>query len=559
MRIGLDVGGTHTDAVVVGKGGIVATAKVLTDHSNLLNSVMAALTEVLSQVGAKSIRGITLSTTLTTNALLEGKNEQVGVIVSSGPGIDPTYFGIGKAYYVIEGSIDHRGIERKVLDKRQLDAAIESCRQQDLRSYALITKFSTRNPGQELLMEAGLAGQADFITAGHRLSGGLNFPRRITTSYFNSSVWRQYNLFARAVEDGMAAMGLDAPVSVLKADGGTMSLTASRNLPVQSILSGPAASIMGIAALCLIDRDAVVLDIGGTSTDIAIFAAGNPLLEQEGIPLCGRPTLVRALKTSSIALGGDSAIRFMNGSFTVGPDRIGPCMSAGGKSPALMDALNVAGVAAFGDTDASRQGIAGLSERAGVTPETAAGEVIGKALEKIKKGVSLMVTEINERPVYTVHDLLYSEHVDPACLYIVGGPAAAFAPLLSRALGLDTKVPRLHYVANAVGAALTRTTTDLELFADTERRMLLVPHLSVQKSVGRDYTLEVARRDAENYLRTSLATSGEPTAEAEVQILEASSFNMVQGSTTVGRNIRVRCQIKPGYIPEYLKAVRSEC
>ncbi len=559
MRIGLDVGGTHTDAVLVGKKGIIATAKVKTDHEQLLNSVLPALKEVLGEADRKNIENITLSTTLTTNALLENKTDQVGVIVSSGPGIDPQHYRIGDAYFIIDGSIDHRGLEKRSLDKKQLEQAVNDCRDRGIKAYAVATKFSTRNPDHELLMESAIGRDASVITAGHRLSGGLNFPRRITTAYFNSAVSRQFNEFARAVETGIAGLGITAPTTVLKADGGTMSLAASRIAPVQSILSGPAASIMGIAALCSISHDAVILDIGGTSTDIAVFAKGSPLLEQEGISLRGNPTLVRSLKTISIAMGGDSTIRIADGRLTVGPDRSGPCMAAGGAQPALIDALNVSEEAVFGDTAASHRGITELALRAGTSPEAVANEAIDIAIATITKAVQRMIKEIQEQPVYTIHDLLHAERIAPTQAYIVGGPAKAFADRLSSSLGMQTVVPQLHSVANAIGAAVTRTTMELELFADTERQVLLVPRLSVQKNISANYSLDQARKDAVQYLRASLDTTRQADDEIPVQILEASSFNMIQGSRMVGKNMRVRCQIRPGHSEEYLDGVRSSC
>jgi N-methylhydantoinase A/oxoprolinase/acetone carboxylase beta subunit len=407
-------------------------------------------------------------------------------------------------------------------------------------------------------MEAGIGG-ADVITAGHRLSGGLNFPRRITTAYFNSAVSRQFNDFALAIQNGIAELGLNAPVNVLKADGGTMSLASSRIAPVQSILSGPAASIMGIAALCSIAHDAIILDIGGTSTDIAIFAKGSPLLEQEGISLHGNPTLVRSLKTMSIAMGGDSTLRILEGRLSVGPDRSGPSLAAGGAHPALIDALNVTGESNFGNADASHRGIAELAQTAKTTPLVMAHEAIGIAVTAITHAVGHMIQEMNERPVYTIHELLHSAHIAPSQLYIVGGPAQAFADRLSKAFDMNTIVPRLHAVANAVGAAITRTTAALDLFADTERQVLLVPSLSVQKSIAPTYSLDHARRDAESYLRSSLEHSVGSTQDTEIQIIEASSFNMIHGSRMIGRNIRVRCQTKPGYITSYLAGVRSSC
>ena len=122
-------------------------------------------------------------------------------------------------------------------------------------------------------------------------------------------------------------------------------------------------------------------------------------------------------------------------------------------------------------------------------------------------------------------------------------------------MGLEAIVPDLHGVANAIGAALTRTTMDIELFADTEREVLLVPRLSIQKSIGRSYSLEEALLDAERYL---LSSAGMDDSE-NVQVIESSSFNMMHGARTAGRNIRVRSQIRPGLINDYVRGVRSSC
>ena len=339
MRIGLDVGGTHTDAVLIDSSGIIRAEKVPTDHTNLMSSVISALAAVLGTPPAAAPE-IHLSTTLTTNAILEGKTEPVGVLVSSGPGIHPRQHRIGDEYFAIEGALDHRGAERIPIDRKQLSSALAKCRERGIRSYAVVGKFSPRNAAHEQIMAAALAEQADFVASGHLLGGRLNFPRRITSAYFNAAVWRTCNRFADAVEAGLRELGVQPIIAILKADGGTMPLTRSRTMPVESILSGPAASIMGMTALCDIRGNAILLDIGGTSTDIAIVAGGVPLLVREGVGLGGRHTLVRGLLSGSIAIGGDSALRISHSVFSVGPDRCGPCMALGGAVPTLMDACN---------------------------------------------------------------------------------------------------------------------------------------------------------------------------------------------------------------------------
>ncbi len=368
MLIGLDVGGTHTDSVLIGREGIRAQAKVPTVHDNLLESVIGGVRAVLEGVDPSAVARVNLSTTLSTNAIVEGKAEKVGVIVTAGPGIDPASMTIGPHYAVVAGSIDHRGVEVMGLDGRGLESALKPFRKAGLRVFAAVGKFSTRNTAHENAIRDALAPHSDFTTAGHMLSGRLNFPRRIATAYYNSAVWRRYTEFADAVEKGMRSLGISAPLCVLKADGGTMPLGLSRTLPVETILSGPAASVMGIIALCDMRDDSVLLDIGGTTTDIAVFASGAPLIEPDGIALGGRRTMVRALCTRSIGVGGDSSLGFSDARVTVGPERRGPSMADGGSRPSLIDACNVAGFCSYGNTADSAKGIADLAKKHGMKP-----------------------------------------------------------------------------------------------------------------------------------------------------------------------------------------------
>ncbi|HSW62726.1 MAG TPA: hydantoinase/oxoprolinase family protein [Dissulfurispiraceae bacterium] len=551
MRVGLDVGGTHTDAVVVDTTGIVCSAKVPTNHSNLISSVMSALINVLG-AAPSPVSAVHLSTTLTTNALLEGKTEPVGVLVSSGPGIHPLHHRIGDAFFVVDGALDHRGAETLPLDAVQLGHALSACREREVRCFAVVSKFSPRNAAHEKLMAAALAKQSDFVTSGHMLGGRLNFPRRIATAYFNSAVWRTYNCFADAVEKGLLELGMKPGIAILKADGGTMPFAVSRSLPVQSILSGPAASIMGITALCDIHGDAVLLDIGGTSTDIAVVAGGAPLLVPDGIGLNGRQTLVRAMVSSSLAVGGDSALRASADGVSVGPDRCGPCMALGGSVPTLMDACNYGGLSHVGSLESSHRGMAALARQLRRDTSAVAREAVSRAVTAIKAAVDTLVGAVNEKPVYTVREMLHPERIVPRKIYMVGGPAHALSDAVSSAFNLDVFVPEQHAVANAIGAALARRTCDLELFADTERGVKLIPRLSRTERIDRSYALDHAKDDARQALLSLLA--GE--SSADVEIVEASSFNMIQGGRLAGKNIRVQCQLRPGIQEAYLSAFR---
>ncbi len=548
LYLGLDVGGTHTDAVLVGDKGIVSHYKAVTDHANLLLSVRKAIEEITRDIDKNKIRRINLSTTLSTNAIVEDKLEQVCVIISSGPGIDPENFTIGKSFNMIDGSIDHRGKVIKGLDAKIIARIGAEAAKKKIKTFAAVTKFSTRNPDHENEIAEGIKASFDFITLGHKLSGQLSFPRRIVTAYFNSAVWRLYNSFADAISKGLGELGISAEVNVLKADGGTMPFARSRDIPVESILSGPAASVMGIAALCDITRDCIMLDIGGTTTDIAIFADGVPLIENEGIALQSFPTLVRALRTRSIGIGGDSTIHVNGTVVSVGPDRKGPAMAAGGSEPALVDALNYRKVTGYLDTGASIKGITALAKKKGLTAAKLADGAFDYAVQRIRDEVQAMLDEINNRPVYTIHEMLEGKKIKPQKVYIMGGPAMAFRDRLADAFGIDTVLPENYDVANAIGAALAKTTIEIELFADTNRGELLIPYIDVRQKIPAGYTVKDAERDAKKNLAAHLGNHGVNAVDADTEIIESSSFNMVDGFSTSGRDIRVKCQIKPGVI-----------
>ena len=548
MRIGIDIGGTHTDGVLVDGNRLVAAAKAVTLHDNLLESINQVLQAILVGQDAARVRTLNLSTTLTTNAIITGAVEPVGMLVVGGPGIAAETYRIGEHFHLIPGSLDHLGNETLPLDGPSLDRAIACCRERGVTSFAVAAKFSPRNPAFENQIAEQLHGQADFVSIGHLISGQLNFGRRIHTAYYNSAVWRTFRGFAAALGQSLKGFDLPAEVNILKADGGTMPIARALEAPVQSILSGPAASVMGILAATPAETDMLMLDIGGTTTDIALFAAGQPLLEREGIAIDGRPTLVRAIRVESIGIGGDSQISVDGHGIQVGPQRLGPCLASGGPAPALMDALNVLGHAEFGDGERSRSGIESLAAAHGLTGRELAQRATDAALNAIDAKIESLIGQVNSRPVYTIHEILEEREIEPRKVVVIGGPAQVFQDLLQMRLGMPVLVPPLHGVANAIGAALTRTTSHLSLTADTSRGRVSAPMLGVYRTVQRGYDLNEAMEEAKTLLADDLARGGVTLAPEEIRITQADAFNMVEGSYTTGKNIRVVAQVQPAVI-----------
>ena len=552
MYLGIDAGGTHTDAVLVQQGRVAAAAKVPTNHHDLPTSIAAVL-EALPAHDLRHVRRVTLGTTLAVNALVQGKADAVGLALAAGPGLAAHRFALGEHVCVVPGGLDHRGVEVSTLDTRALTEVARQWSKDGVRVFAAVSKFSPRNPAHEQAL-AKVLEPLGPVTQGHRLSGQLNFPRRIAAAWLNSAVWRLHNAFLDAVEQALRGAGIHAPAYLLKADGGAMPLAHSRTLPVHSLLSGPAASVMGVMALggedALAHEDSLLLDMGGTTTDVALYAAGSPVLDREGMLIrCAgqeRRTPVRALAALSLGVGGDSLLKVHEGQVTVGPQREGPALAFGGQRPTLLDALNVLGSeGAAGDAACSRRGLEELARQHGLEPDTLARQAVDKAVESIGQGVENLVQRVNERPVYTLAALLEGRSLAPRRAWLVGGPAPLMAALLQRALGMPVRVPGSSAVANAVGAALTRPTAQLELFADTTQGLLRVPALDVRKDIARNYTLAAAEAEALDLLCASMqGVDGEGELQAEV--VESEVFATLDDRGHGGRDIRVRCQLKPG-------------
>ena len=548
MRIGIDIGGTHTDGVLIDGERLIAAAKAPTLYDNLLESISQVLNSILLNQDPKAVRTLNLSTTLNTNAIVTGNIDPVGVLVVGGPGIAPETYRVGDHYHLIPGSLDHLGTETAPLDLEALQAAFTDCFEKGVKTFAVVAKFSPRNPVFENTIRGYLQERADFISSGHLISGQLNFGRRIHTAYYNSAVWRNFHTFSTALMESLRGFNIQAEVNILKADGGTMPMSRALETPVQSIFSGPAASVMGILAITRTSSDALILDIGGTTTDVAIFAGGQPLLEREGISIEGRPTLVRAMHVESIGIGGDSLLQVEQDQVLVGPKRIGPCMARGGFSPTLMDAFNVLKLAAFGDEQRSAEGVEALAVAHGMTGMQLAAKAMDVAINAISAKIEDLIALVNSRPVYTIHEILEDRPIFPTQLIMIGGPAAVFKELLQTRLGMEVVVPPLYEVANAIGAALTRSTSYLDLTADTVKGMLSVPRLAIYRSVPRNYDLEAATSEARSLLIDDLEQAGVSISADEVQITQADSFNVVEDFYTAGRNIRVVSQVQPAVI-----------
>lgn len=548
MIIGLDVGGTHTDVALLGEEGLAREIKVPTDPTDLFHSILHSLDEITSGVRLSEIRRVVLSTTLTTNAIVQRQIPPVGMIVSGGPGLDPELFRTNPHYYIVSGAIDHRGREINPVVEKEIRGIAEVLKKEEIRHVGVVGKFSVRNPSHEIAIQDILAPSFERIFTGHRIAGSLNFSRRIATTYLNTATYPIHRTFFEAVSRSLVEKGLKVPIYILKADGGTMSLESSMALPGQTILSGPAASVMGSVAFAPPDTDTLVLDIGGTTTDIAVIRNRVPLLHPVGARIGAHRTLIRSLETRSIGIGGDSVVRVTGGHIHVGPERNSAAMAFGGAYPTPTDALFVLGKMNGGDRQKALKGFQSLAAAAGSDPHTIARQVFEQSCRIILAEANSLVERINDRPVYTLQEIQEGSPIRPTVMLIMGGPASYFAEQIAMMTDCRVQVVPRWPVANAIGAALARTTCEVSLFSDTETGIALAPEEDFERKIGTGFTAQDALRTATELLDRKARQMGAVMSDLEIEVLENQQFNMVRGFLTTGKNIRVKVQVKPGLI-----------
>ncbi|MCA3555544.1 hydantoinase/oxoprolinase family protein [Aestuariivirga sp.] len=331
--IGVDTGGTYTDAAVIEAQGhrVVASAKSITTKGDLSIGVTGAITAAVAKLpeGLRpaDISLVSVSTTLATNAVVEGHGSAVGAILIGFDQAMADRTGIARAFpgmpiAMIPGGHDHNGEEARPLDVEALAAAVAKM---PADAFAIAAAFAVRNPEHE--QRAGqIVARATGkpATLSTELTSALDAPRRALTAVLNARLISRVSMLISAVRRSMAELGIVCPLMIVKGDG-TLALAERVALrPIETVLSGPAASLVGASWLCG-RNDFIMSDMGGTTTDLGVLLGGRPRVAEQGAEVGGWRTMVRAIDVKTIGLGGDSEIAIgLNGAIGVGPQRVAP-------------------------------------------------------------------------------------------------------------------------------------------------------------------------------------------------------------------------------------------
>ena len=350
ILIGIDTGGTYTDAAIIDQGRheILASAKSLTTKGDLSIGVSAAMRAALAlcrdEIDLASVKMVSVSTTLATNAVVEGHGSTVGVILIGFDDGMVEKTGIAKAFPGIpilrlRGGHDHNGEEREALDISVLQSQLQNVAQQ-VSAFAVASTFAVRNAAHENKVRELIAALTDKpTTLSSEISSALDAPRRALTAVLNARLISRITQLVGAVRQAMTELKIDCPLMIVKGDGSLANADAVAARPIETVLSGPAASVIGAKWLSGLE-DFIMSDMGGTTTDIGILEHGRPRVAEQGAEVGGWRTMVRAIDVKTIGLGGDSEVHLgLNGDISVGPQRAVPISLLGQRYPEIIAML----------------------------------------------------------------------------------------------------------------------------------------------------------------------------------------------------------------------------
>ena len=493
IRVGIDVGGTHTKAVALDNATheIVGESIVMTSHDDPMGvaaGVIECFEKCLTQNGIDpdDVVFIAHSTTQATNALLEGDVAKVGIIGMGAGGLEAMLakrqtnipaIDLGTGRFI---ETCHTYMKVKDVNKESLGKAIDELKAQGATVIAGSKAFGVDDLKEELLVREAAQEKGMLASVASDISKLYGLTRRTRTAAINGSILPKMMNTAESTESSVRKAGIKVPLMIMRGDGGVMDITEMKKRPVLTMLSGPAASVMG-ALMYLRASNGIYFEVGGTSTNIGVIKNGRPAVEYSIVG--GHRTYINSLDVRVLGVAGGSMVRAANGHLVdVGPRsaHIGGLKYAvytptgeieepeleffspkpgdpedyvriklkSGKRVTITNscAANVLGLVketdySYGNVESARLCMKPLADYMGVSVEECARQILDKAYEKIKP----VIEEFAEK---------YRIEKDQITLVGVGGGAAALLPYTAKEMQLNYSIPKYAEVISSIGVAL---------------------------------------------------------------------------------------------------------
>ena len=337
LGLGIDAGGTFTDCALFdfATDEVLAKSKAPTTHRDLLLGIDEALTR-LQLAHPERISMVALSTTLATNAIAEDKGGFPGAILMTPDGLpDPRI--TWQPQRTLSARMSITGEENAPFDEVECRQAITELLALGVEAFAVCGYAGVRNPAHEQAVRRLIQEQCDLpVICGHDLANRLNYLHHFNTAVLNARLLPVIRRLLDAARDVLTAHGITAPLMVVKGDGTLMTEELARERPVETILSGPAASVAGASYLTG-QTEALIVDMGGTTTDVALVERGMVRIDEEGARVAGWQTSVAAAAIQTAGLGGDSYLQFSaDRRLSVGPRRVVPLCTLAAEHPSAL-------------------------------------------------------------------------------------------------------------------------------------------------------------------------------------------------------------------------------
>lgn len=554
--IGIDVGGTFTDGALIKAGKIEATVKVATNNDNISTSLLTALDQLIDNLpSSASIERIVISTTAVTNLLVTEQAEPTALILMPGYGLPNSYYELGEHCYFLKGAIDFRGRVVEEIDTKEISQYVQDIKQQSIRRIAVSGKFSNRNDEHEKKVKMVLDKEYPeaIVLTSSEVSNQLNFARRAVTTYYTAMTYYEWNNFVDNVDEAIRKRGINTEVHVLKADGGTIPIDISRKYPCQTIYSGPAASTMGGIALTMDNYNSVVIDIGGTTTDISLIIAGEPLYASKGANIRGRYSHIEAFSLTSLPIGGDSQVIIRDGTVEVLNRRQDVAMCFGGKFLTVTDIFNTRYDLKIGNYQASQAALESMATEHKLVSIEIAEQTVNIVLEKLNSAINNMFGEWEQEPAYKVWEVVNKRKFKLERIIGIGAASTAIVPVLANYVGVPYYLHQYSPIANALGTAVARPTLNINLHVDTEQGFYSIqPNGGLERiNNPHNFNLEDAKDLALNHLYLELAARGIENNDYDATFYMEEQFNVIRGYNRAGRIFDIGVQVQPGFIKEF--------
>ncbi|SMB95086.1 Hydantoinase/oxoprolinase N-terminal region [Desulfonispora thiosulfatigenes DSM 11270] len=549
MYIGIDVGGTFTDGVLIENNRVLKDFKVNTNKDNLLESITQTLDKLLDDVNKDNVQRIVVSTTLMTNLILENKYDPTGLLFLAGSSINISELTIPFAYKIASGNIDFQGRILEDIDENEIIRCVkELIKEKYIINLGIISKFSTRNPDLELKAKKIIKEHFPKlnILSSHEVSGQLNFKRRAMNLGLTLASGELFTTFTTSLQEALKLRNLKCPGYILKADGGVVPINSAHKFAVDTIFSGPAASCFGAKALLGEDSTAVVIDIGGTTTDLSLVLDAIPLYASKGAKINNIYTHVRSLAVNSLPIGGDTSIILKGNEVSLSFKKEGIPACLGGNNPTVTDCLRVLNLSDFGDKDKAESSLDKLAKEVNLTSAQLAQKAMDLVVSLIQDGIELMYISWQNEPRYRIWQLLHTNNNRLNNIIALGGPSAPIGKLISRRMRLNNIYYPVCNVANAIGAALALPNYEENIRINTTKKEISTSwgYFSKQnmpQRLSKEDAINLSKQIFREYL-------SEFNIKESPEIYQYEVFNMIRNMHTSGQIHEIKIGITPQII-----------